>query len=257
MKTTLLLLFISSTALAASPSHGEEKHQCYQKVITVCPTKKPRPKPKPNPEPVVVVKEVEVVREVEVVKTVEVVREVPAAQPPESSESDFKFTLHGAVGVGVKDAGDDWASASGMVGLRFQHKPSRLGAEAYSSLDRGVGLDVMFWTLQGQRLSHHIHLGVHFSGANFNKFSVDDVPRSFDLTAGTGIEIPVTKKLDITVDWKMRIPNPIFILKNDSPKLDVDGNQLFGPGGKYLDGWNVLGNSLAQSQVFVGVLYRL
>lgn len=118
----------------------------------------------------------------------------------------------------------------------------------------GLGLELMVWTYQGETISHHIDLGALVKGG-LEPLSTGDIPRFTDLALGTGIEVKLSKRVKLTVDWKMRIADPIFIVNNDQPVFK-DGSQVYGPDGRYLDVKRVLGNSLVQSQLFLGLLIR-
>jgi hypothetical protein len=159
----------------------------------------------------------------------------------------FRLLGHAAVGVGARDP-----HFSGLLGLRAHFPKVRLGAEAYSAFAFGFGLQGMVYPVQSKDVNWHLNLGVIGFGSQL--LSTQDVPRTWDLTAGTGVEIKLVKHLSLAIDWRMSIPSPVFIAGHSNP-LYVAGKQILGPDGKYLHVGNVMGNSLTQSQLLVGLLF--
>lgn len=188
------------------------------------------------------------------VKVVTVREPVLPPKKPLPERSDVEIGFHMALGVGVLNPDNDLGAVSGFGGFRFHHLPTHLGAEAVFALDKGVGLEGMYYTYETDDLSHHVDLGFLFSGP-FNKLSVGDVPRNYDLTFGTGLDIPLNTEVDLTLDLKWRFPDPIFVATHAGP-VYKDGQQVYGEEGKYLDVPHVLGNSLGQTQLFIGLNFK-
>lgn len=178
-------------------------------------------------------------------KTVVAYKDAP--KKVEEKESDWILGLHGAVGLGFRDP-----NTSGLLGLRLRYKPLHLGLEAYTAFDYGNAVQLMVYTVQGKRFSHHIDVGVLFTGKHL--LSTQDIPRTWDATLGTGIEYKLFKYLSLTADWRLAFPSPAFVAGNNYPIRNPDGTQVFGQPGRYISTGNAIGNSLTQSQFLLGVL---
>ena len=265
MKTLLITLLASTVAFAASaPVPGRYKKEDGKDIICY------QPKPKVVKKKVIPVTPVchPIVVEKTVEKTVQVPVEVPADVTVESpaptewsvtkgkanvtwlEKKDDPWLLlrgHVAVGVGARDP-----HFSGLLGLRAHFPKVHLGAEAYSAFAFGLGLQGLVYPIQGEKVNWHLNLGV--LGLSHSYLSTQDVPRTWDLTAGTGVEIKLVKHLSLAIDWRMSVPSPVFIATHSSPVF-INGAQVMGEEGKYLDVKHVLGNSFTQSQLLLGLLF--
>lgn len=155
--------------------------------------------------------------------------------------------IRGALGLGVRDP-----SFSGLLGVRVKVPPAHLGLDIYSAFDYGMAVQLLGYTFSGPRLSHHVDVGLMWPEKLY--LSAQDVPRRWDLTVGTGLEYRFTRYLSATLDWRVNIPSPAFIASHDDPVYDPSGTQVYGYDGRYLDVPAVLGNSLTQSQVLLGLM---
>lgn len=258
----LLLVLVALTAGTAKADAVAPEADCHYIKVKVCkaPTKKKAaPKKvvaptKPTPNPIVLDDlTIEVVKDPPkpkpakkplVAKPVEKVR-----KPMKTVERDPNFvpSIHVAVGLGLGSLlphGSPDSNVSGLYGLRLHFPKVRLGGEIYTTFAYGMGLQAMVFPYQSKSLDVHVDLGVMF-GKQY-ALSVTDVPRTWDATFGAGMTWKATKHLGATLDWKMVYPNPVWTIANDHRVV----------GGRYLDATHVLTNSVAQSQLLVGlVLY--
>lgn len=265
MKTLLIAMLLASTAFATEPpAPGRYKSDGKDIVChPVLPLKKKTVTKKVAP---VATKCVPTVVEKRVTK--EVVREVPAdvtvTSPAPTSwevtrgkanvtwverQDDPWFRLMGHVAVGVGARVPHW---SGLLGLRVAFPKVHLGAEVYTPFQYGLGFQGLVYPIETKNVNWHLNLGVLGLGKSF--LSTQDVPRTWDLTVGTGVEIALVKHLALAIDWRMSVPSPVFIADHSSPVYS-NGNQVTGEAGRYLDVKHVLGNSFTQSQLLVGLLF--
>lgn len=147
-----------------------------------------------------------------------------------------------SVGIGVRGAVGLWSCSPhvfGLVGLRMRFFPAHLGLEANTQFYWGHSLQAMVYPVQGP-LAWHLDVG----GLWFNHygFSAQDVPRSWDLLFGTGLEFKVLPHLSLTADYRLTFPNPGAM--GNAP----DDH------GKYLNTGNVVGNSFMRSQLMLGLM---
>lgn len=159
----------------------------------------------------------------------------------------FVWGPHVALGLGAR-----FPHTSGLVGVRAEL--SWFGLEAYSAFAYGWGGQALFYPYRGKRFAVNLTLGV--LGGGHNKVSVTDVYRTWDVTAGAGLEYRIWKGLTATLDWRLSAPNPVYILQHDKPVYDATGAQVYGPAGEYLDVKHVLQNSLAGSHALVGAMWQ-
>lgn len=270
MKTILAVVLMAFAAQAATP------------VVASCPAtpvavkkvvkrKKVAKKPAPTPAPIVVVFEAEpIVVEKVVTKTVTetVVQEAPVPEVVVTSPSPTTWTVSGGkadvvwhklvdqkdilwMGHAAVGFGAPYQDSSGLLGLRVKVPAASLGVEAYTAFDYGLGIMALVYPYQDDILAWHLNLGV--LGWQGERLSTWDVPRTWDITAGTGIEVKLMKHLSFTFDYKASLPSPIFIAEHSSPVF-VDGAQILGEDGRYLDVKHVLGNSFLEGQLMFGLL---
>ncbi len=245
MKTTLFIVLVSSVTFAA---------EVLPVCVPVAPVHKVHRKPKPKVEvncPTTAT-EVVVVGQPSVLPTVfvpgcEAVVVVAPAPKKVVVSPDFLAGAHLALGLGAR-----FPNSSGQFGIRLSYAPIHLGAEVYTGFDYGGGVNLLVYTVQG-RLKHHIDLGVFGFEQNL-KLSTQDVPRTYDVTVGTGLEYKLFKHVSATLDWRLAFPDPGFVFSHNRPVHDASGQQIYGQAGRYLDVGNVFKNSLSQSQVLVGIL---
>lgn len=139
----------------------------------------------------------------------------------------------------------------GLLGLRAEL--SWFGLEAYSLFTYGWGAQALFYPYRGERLNIDLTLGALAWG---DYVSVKDIPRTWDVTAGAGLEYLFREHLALTVDWRATAPNPFYVVAHDKPVFDASGAQVYGEAGKYLDVKHVVKNALTQSQILVGLMVR-
>lgn len=250
MKALIVLSVLLATPAFAGGNPEDNTKSC--RTVTVCDAPKPKKKPAPKKKVQKVVEappkapEPQILRETLIIERDRVVVKQKDCPQVEDRESSWLIGAHLGVGIGPRDP-----HFSGLLGVRARYKPFHLGAELYSAFNQGTALQLMGYTVQG-KLSHHIDLGVVFNGKEL--LSTKDVPRSWDMLIGTGIEYRIHKNVSLTADWRMVMPNPVYIAQHSSPVYNPDGTQVMGEAGKYLDVKQVLGNSFTQSQFLLGVL---
>lgn len=199
--------------------------------------------PEPIPTPPVVVERI--VEKKVVCPPAPVVKPTP---PPE----DPWYRLAGIVEVGGGARAPHW---EGLAGLRVTFPKVRLGLQAHTNLQYGLGLEGLVYPIMTKSVNWKLNLGVNV--INPKLLSTTDVPRTWDVTAGTGVEIllPVKHLYAFTIDWRMSAPNPVYILQHDKP-IYQNGAQVYGEAGRYLDVKHVLGNSFTQGHLLVGLLFN-
>lgn len=207
---------------------------------------KPAAKPEVKKEPecnqtvtvVVVPPEPQVKEVVRTVTKTQVVF-VEAKPKAEPKGPDFGIGVLGEVGTMVKAK----PHVFGLLGVRGRWFPAHLGLELDTQFYWGHAAKLMVYPIQGP-LAWHLDVGMLW--VPHLGFGAQDVPRKWDLTAGTGIEWNFAKNLSLTADWRVSLPNPVTIHKYDR----VDAN------GRYINVGNTIGNSFAGSQLLVGVMYH-
>lgn len=238
-------LAIALLAVIATPAFAGE--ECYQKTITVCPTKRKKPLPKPAPAPVFVDREVVV--EKEVVKVEGILVPVPVEKViyrdklicPRCPPDRNSIGIFGELGLMAQDP-----YATGMLGIRLQFPKAFLGAQIFSQLQYGLGAQLLTYVYRGDRLKVHVgDPGVLFPLFG-NYLTVRDVPRDWDLIVGAGAQYRLLCNLDLIADLRVDIPDPVKLANRD----------CVGKDGQRIDTWNALGNALAGTQAFVGLLFH-
>ncbi len=252
MKTIILAMMFASSAFAGGPV---PEVSCHQKTITVCPTKKPKKVVKRKPivlTPQVIIIEVpaapQTVSTPHVIrKTVVIVKEKLVC--PTCSNPDVIIGVRAALGAGFRDPNGPEA----VLGIRLHIPKLRLGVDLATSFAYGTGVALLVYPYQGEKLNWHINAGVLGTGSRL--LSVIDVPRTWDLTLGSGLEYRVACNLSLTFDWRWAMPSPVSVAENGWPVMS-NGAQLVGPDGRYLDVKQVIGNSLTQSHFMLGLMLR-
>lgn len=254
MNTLLSLVLVANMASAAP-----EAPTCHTVwvPVKVCDAPKKAPKKKVTKKPVAPKKEALAVAEPEkAVVAPEPVKEVVAepvvvavVEPTKAVETPedplVVVGLRGAVGVGVRNEYDTWGHTSALLGVRVRFPKVHLGLDAYTPFDYGtVAVQALVYPYQGEKLNWQVGVGVLSTGAL--ALSTGDVPRTWDATLGTGIEYKLAKHVSLTVDWRGSLPSPVFMADQEQAVAGKDG--------RYLDVKHVLGNTLTQSQVLVGLM---
>ena len=235
MKIAIVLSLLLAVPAFAGGAPEEPKNACFQKTITVCPVKKPKPKPKvvpPAPE----------VKVVEKVVYVDRIVEVPAAVPaPKAEPKGPTFGVGGRAAVATMY--EAAPHVFGLVGVRGRLFPARLGLEVNTQFHWGHQVQLLVYPVQG-KLSWHLDAGALWF--YHNSLATQDVPRKWDLTVGTGIEWNFIKHVSLTADLRTAIPNP-WVMAKYAP---VDAN------GRYLNVGNTIGNSIVGSQLQLGLMFH-
>ncbi len=249
-----MISLILAAFLAATPSST-----CY--TVEVCSTPatqvtreiKPKAKPAPKRKPLVK-KESAPAERLIVVKEKTVIKEKVVYKDATPKKDAGPFLVIGpraALGYGLQ-VGPGPADPSGLVGVRAHIPSLHLGLDAYIAFDYGVGVQGLVYPYQGDRLNVHLNAGV--IGFTGDDLSVSDVPRPWDLTLGAGVEYKLIKNLSVTFDSRWALPSPFKMADKANPVYDANGNQVYGPMGRYLDVGHVLGNSFAQQQFLLGLM---
>lgn len=248
----LLLVLIPGVAFADAPTPGPD--DCYQKVITVCPNKKPKHKHKPVlicptcPEATVItVPGPPVIKEV--VKTVVVTKVVtkycgPVPCPPEDPIA--VLGVYGELGLGVRPP-----YTTGELGMQLEFPKPYLGLRVFTDFQYGVGFQGLIYAYRGPIVKVHVlDPGVLVTGGLYDYISVPNVHRSVDLILGLGVQVKITCHLSFIADYRVDIPDPQVLASRDGKPCGpcTDGVQ------KRLNASNVVGNAFAESQIKVGLL---
>lgn len=120
----------------------------------------------------------------------------PTVAPPPAMP--LGFLLRGAAGATLCKG-----TPVGLLGLRYRTGAGRghFGAEVYSLFTNGpVGFQALVYLLAFDYLRWHINAGLMHT-LNGHHTAVNDVPRSWDFSAGSGLEIPLGHHLALTADW--------------------------------------------------------
>ncbi len=81
-----------------------------------------------------------------------------------------------------------------------------LGLEANAVLPFGIGLNGFIDVTHLKKMRAHFSFGIFMNLVE--SVSVTQVDRLLDITAGLGVEIQMTKKTRLTVDWRTFLPWP-------------------------------------------------
>jgi hypothetical protein len=253
-----LLVCVPTLGLTAEHKPGE----CYQKTITVCVPKKkkvikaPEVVVTPTPETVIVAPAPEpVVVERTVIKTVPgptKVVEKPCTRPHvtecEAKDSDPRFGIYGAAGVGVRD---QYYSVN--LGIQVRVPKAHLGFRIFSAIDRGIGAQGLIYVYQGKRvLVHVVDPGIQATGTVFSYNNNTDVPRSLDMILGAGVQVKLKCDLALLIDWRVNLADPVYLAQNNGVLVSTGPNSA-----RYLDAPHVVGNSFSSSQLMLGLLWDL
>lgn len=143
---------------------------------------------------------------------------LPPAPAPRAAPSAWRFAVLGEVGPTL--CGPEFRA---LLGLRVRHVRARLGLQAYTLFNRGQGLEALVYPVQGPHFRIHLSGGVLVQGSGHP--SVVGVPRTWDWTVGSGVDIPITKYVAVVADWKWYRP---FSTPAGFGATDVTTNSLRG-----------------------------
>lgn len=258
---TVLLLSLALPVMAGGPGPDEHKDQCYQKTVTVCPLKKPKKKkvvvaPPPKKEAPAVVTCPPPAEPRVVYVTKEIVKEVRVTAPAAPQEEGVVLYPRVALALGVIDPKNSPGAVGGFeVGARLRYK--RIALDGYLDYPNGLGLQGLVYPVLGETFKWHLNVGALFTGGFTKLASAQDIKRNVDLTVGTGVEFNLTKRLVLTGDLRAAIPDPVYMANHSTPVMDANGNQVYGEAGSYIDVKKALANSFAQTQILVGLMWKL
>jgi len=113
----------------------------------------------------------------------------------------------GAIGGFVNESSADM-SGTASARLRLPRVSPR-SLEVYTVMGYGYGLHVRNDDFHIGRLRLHLlDLGVFWDA--HKPVSVARVPRTWDITLGLGAEFAVTRRISVTLDWRMFMPLDVF-----------------------------------------------
>lgn len=126
----------------------------------------------------------------------------------------------------------------GLLGLRLKSEILHLGLDLNTNFAYGMGVSLLVYPWIGETVSWHVNAGVLAFGAR--TFANGIVPRTWDLTLGTGVEfrLPI-HWISLTADWRYAVANPWAMAAEVPNGLNVNA------------AW---GNALLRSQVMFGIM---
>lgn len=231
-------MFLTALVLATAvqaPNNCALMLVCPKPIVKVAPKKlKPKPAPKPTPKAPECPKCATIIYQnpTEVIFVTETIR-VPAPVPEAPKP---------IVGVGLRvglGASTCVRSPIPLVGVRI--RGGLFGVDISSHFAYGGNIQALLYPVRGD-VSWYVGAGVLGFGTRY--LSAIDVPRTWDITAGTGIEWKFLKHLSLFADLRTSVPNPVVLSTLAQPDAD----------GRHLNVGNVVGNSLWRSQVFAGIM---
>lgn len=117
------------------------------------------------------------------------------------------FELTPFVGFDAKALAGQYQGNDSIVGIRFRHSRSLLALELSSNLDHGYGATILIDTVRVWRFRFHLDFGVFYPA--WEQMSVPEVPRSYDIVFGAGVEVLLYKKtLAAIFNWRAYLPDP-------------------------------------------------
>jgi hypothetical protein len=157
----------------------------------------------------------------------------PCAEARWRNDSDpFLVAPHVAIGFGASSP-----YVFGQIGLRLSERHLLIGIELSSLLQAGFAADAIIYFVKLRRVAVH----VIDPGIGWNAFghylSTPEVTRSIDLRLGAGVELRVCRRAYLTMDWKVSLPDPGFVITH------------YGDYGK-----SIFLEALKDSQLWLGVL---
>lgn len=127
----------------------------------------------------------------------------------------FEFQVGGSFGGSVVETFDpSEGSMSRTYALnavaRIRHRRTPFAFEQTIIIPHGTMSTLLIDTWRGDRWRVHLDLGMFIPIAGHH-VSAMDVDRSWDLVLGFGAEVLVYKRLAVTVDWRIFLPDPTSI----------------------------------------------
>lgn len=121
-----------------------------------------------------------------------------------SADEGFDLRPIVAIGGGVN------SRVGGMVGARLRWLPyTPIALEASMFIPYGGGFNVLFDVFRNDRVRvHAFDLGLFWAFSEEQRVVGPKFDRSFDITAGAGIEVRVLDRWIVTADWRWFFPNP-------------------------------------------------
>lgn len=254
---SVILLVVLASAGEKCLSVDQTRCIPQPKVCTIqvpCDPPKPKPSPKPKPAPKKEVKKepccsshniTSVNTEVDNSVTNNVQQNVQQnVQVSVFTVLPVKESPVPAVQVGLRGALGTWACPGhvfGLAGLRLKFPKVGLGAEFNTQFQMGNQVQFLVYPVQG-KVNWHLGMGALFPYKKF--FSNRTIPRSWDFTVGTGIEVPLARWVSFTADLRTTFPNAFA----------VDDLAFRGLNGVYPNVPNVVGNAFMASQFQLGLM---
>jgi hypothetical protein len=126
----------------------------------------------------------------------------------------------------------------GLLGVRAKLPRYHIGAQLSTEFYWGHAFQVLVYPISMEFISWHLNGGV---GWFYHKaLSVQNVPRSWDVLLGTGLEVRVLPFASLTGDVRFNIPNP--------------GELSSLASSSHLNVANTVGNSFASPQFMLGLM---
>jgi len=126
----------------------------------------------------------------------------------------------------------------GLLGVRIKSEILHLGLDLNTNFAYGMGASLLAYPWIGPTTSWHVNAGVLAFGQR--TFANGSVPRNWDLTFGTGLEIRLPIRwLSLTADYRYAVANP-WALAAEVPN-GLNRNAAWG-------------NALLRSQLMLGLM---
>lgn len=146
------------------------------------------------------------------------------------------FLIGGHVAIG---GGASRPYVFGQVGLRLSERHVFVALELSSLMQAGFAADFLVYLVTVRRVQVHlIDPGVGWNAFGYT-LSTPDVKRSLDLRLGAGVEVRLRRHASLTVDWKVSLPDPAFVITH------------YGDYGK-----SIFLDALKESTLWLGVLFH-
>lgn len=160
------------------------------------------------------------------------------AQPEPKPEYKWSPSWIGIGGRGALGMNTCSPYVFGLLGVRMKSEIMHLGVDLSTNFAYGFGASLLLYPVIGETVSWHLNAGALAFGAR--TFANGSVPRTWDLTLGTGLEfrLPV-RWLSVTADYRYAVANP-WALEAEVPNgLNVGA------------AW---GNAFLRSQFMIGLM---
>jgi len=119
------------------------------------------------------------------------------------------FELTPFIGFDAKAYAGERQGNDVLCSVRLRHARSLVGLELYSTLAHGYGAAVTVDAVRVWRLRFTLDAGVFWPV--YETMSVPDVPRSFDITFGAGLEVRLYRQLVAIFNWRAYFPDPRLV----------------------------------------------